>query len=109
MNEFLNDEIVVLFGVWHLTPWKIIGYIGVLLFGGRWVVQVIASKISKKPVFPRAFWYMSLSGSLLLLGYFIFSDKNDSVGILSNLFPCCIAAYNLYLDITHTKKENGKP
>ena len=29
---------------------------------------------------------MSISGSLLLLPYFIFG-KNDSVGVLSNLFP----------------------
>ena len=29
--------------------------------------------------------------------YFIFG-KNDSVGILSNLFPLFVALYNLYLD-----------
>ena len=40
---------------------------------------------------------MSVTGSILLLAYFIFG-KNDSVGILSNLFPMLIAAYNLYLD-----------
>ena len=42
------------------------------------------------------FWYMSISGSLLLLCYFTFG-KNDSVGILSNLFPFAVALYNLYL------------
>jgi len=31
-----------------------------------------------------------------LLCYFIFG-KNDSVGILSNLFPFTVALYNLYL------------
>ena len=41
---------------------------------------------------------MSVTGSILLLAYFIFG-KNDSVGILSNLFPALIAFYNLYLDI----------
>ncbi|MDL5052641.1 lipid-A-disaccharide synthase N-terminal domain-containing protein [Oscillatoria laete-virens NRMC-F 0139] len=51
---------------------------------------------------PRVFWIMSLCGSILLLSYFIFG-KNDSVGILSNLFPSVIAIYNLYLDITHHK------
>ena len=43
---------------------------------------------------------MSLTGSLLLLAYFSFA-RIDSVGILSNLFPCLVAAYNLYLDIRH--------
>jgi lipid-A-disaccharide synthase-like uncharacterized protein len=41
---------------------------------------------------------MSVSGSLLLLAYFTFG-KNDSVGILSNLFPVFIALYNLYLEL----------
>jgi lipid-A-disaccharide synthase-like uncharacterized protein len=40
---------------------------------------------------------MSVIGSLIMVGYFTFG-KNDSVGILSNLFPMLIAAYNLYLD-----------
>ena len=30
--------------------------------------------------------------------------KNDSVGILSNLFPMSVAFYNLYLDFSHRKK-----
>lgn len=90
-----------LFGI-HvlLTPWKLVGYLGVLLFGGRWVVQILASRIYRRPVMPRAFWLMSIVGSLCLLGYFVFG-KNDSVGILSNLFPLFVASYNLYLDLRH--------
>lgn len=87
-----------------ITPWKLVGYAGVGLFAGRWFVQLIASRVARKPTMPRLFWYMSLSGSLLLLSYFIWG-KNDSVGILSNLFPAFIAAYNLYLDITHKRNE----
>jgi lipid-A-disaccharide synthase-like uncharacterized protein len=36
----------------------------------------------------------------MLLSYFVFG-KNDSVGILSNLFPLFVALYNLYLDLKH--------
>jgi len=86
-----------------VTPWKLIGYTGVFLFAGRWFVQVISSTKEKKPTFPRAFWLMSLVGSVMLLTYFIFG-KNDSVGILSNAFPAGIALYNLYLDITHKSR-----
>ena len=28
----------------HITVWKIIGYTGALMFGGRWLVQFVASK-----------------------------------------------------------------
>ncbi|MEM1157413.1 MAG: lipid-A-disaccharide synthase N-terminal domain-containing protein [Verrucomicrobiota bacterium] len=85
-----------------LKTGKIIGFTGAALFTGRWFVQLIASRKHRRPVLPRLFWYMSLSGSILLLSYFIFG-KNDSVGIVTNLFPITVALYNLYLDITHQK------
>lgn len=85
----------------HASPWKLIGLTGALLFGGRWVVQFIASRRAGKPVLPRAFWYMSLVGSAMTLGYFTLSHKQDAVGTLQNLFPAFTAAYSLYLDIRH--------
>ncbi len=86
----------------RVTPWKLIGYLGVFLFAGRWFIQVYASRKLQRPVLPRVFWYMSISGSLLLLSYFVFG-KNDSVGILANLFPFTVASYNLYLDVRSKK------
>jgi lipid-A-disaccharide synthase-like uncharacterized protein len=44
---------------------------------------------------------MSLVGSVMTLGYFVFSAKQDSVGVIQNLFPAFTAAYSLYLDIQH--------
>lgn len=85
----------------HVTPWKLIGYTGALMFGGRWLVQFVASKRMGKPVIPRAFWYMSVVGSLMTLSYFLFSSKQDSVGVLQNLFPAFTALYSLSLDIKH--------
>lgn len=101
----MSEVLFVLLGA-SVTPWKIIGYLGILLFAGRWVVQVISSSKHQEPSFPRAFWWLSLSGSCLLLSYFIFG-KNDSVGILSNAFPAGIALYNLYLDIGREKIQSG--
>ncbi|MGA2684983.1 MAG: lipid-A-disaccharide synthase N-terminal domain-containing protein [Verrucomicrobiota bacterium] len=80
-----------------ITPWKLVGYAGAFTFSARWVVQMLASWKLQRSVFPRFFWYMSMIGSLLLLSYFTFG-KTDSVGILSNLFPLGIAAYNLFLE-----------
>lgn len=86
-----------------ITGWKLVGYAGVGIFAGRWFVQLAASHKAKRSTIPRLFWYMSLTGSAMLLCYFIFG-KNDSVGILSNLFPSFVASYNLYLDLRHTKR-----
>ena len=98
----MNAQLVWLsgFGV-HITAWKLIGLTGALMFGGRWLVQFIASRRQGKPVIPRAFWYMSIAGSLMTLSYFIFSAKQDAVGVLQNLFPSFTAIYSLYLDIRH--------
>ena len=85
----------------YITPWKLIGYTGAHMFGGRWLVQFVASKRMGKPVIPRAFWYMSVVGSLMTLSYFLFSSKPDSVGVVQNLFPAFTALYSLSLDIKH--------
>jgi lipid-A-disaccharide synthase-like uncharacterized protein len=93
---------------WLITPWKLIGYLGVCLFAGRWIVQVIASGRNGAVTMPRSFWCMSLLGSILLLTYFIFG-KNDSVGILSNLMPSAIASYNLFLDLRAGRRNKMPP
>jgi lipid-A-disaccharide synthase-like uncharacterized protein len=86
-----------------LTPWKVVGYVGTFLFAGRWFVQMHASRKAGRPVIPLVYWLMSVVGSILLLSYFIFG-KNDSVGILSNLFPSSVAGYNLYLELSHRRR-----
>ena len=98
----MNRVLIVMYGV-TITPWKLIGYGGVLLFAGRWFVQLAASTMNGKVVMPTTFWYMSAAGNVLLLAYFTFG-KNDSVGILSNLFPLFVALYNLYLDFGNRKR-----
>ena len=87
----MNAVILTIFGV-VITPWKLVGYSGVLLFAGRWVFQLAATRREGKPTMPRIFWTMSVAGSALLLAYFIWG-KNDSVGVLSNLFPMGVALY----------------
>ncbi len=106
--HWLDQPIQALFwtGI-HITGWKLIGYTGALMFGGRWLVQFIASKRHGKPVIPRLFWYMSILGSLMTLSYFVFG-KNDAVGILGNLFPTFTALYSLYLDIRHRGWKRDK-
>jgi|TARA_B110000305_G_C19347974_1_gene592704 lipid-A-disaccharide synthase-like uncharacterized protein len=97
--EMFDAEVV-------LTPWKLIGYLGVLMFGSRWVFQLLSTSKEGKPTFPLLFWILSLVGSFLTLSYFIFG-KNDSVGILGNLFPACVASYNLYLELRWRKQSKN--
>ncbi|WFB35144.1 lipid-A-disaccharide synthase N-terminal domain-containing protein [Kiritimatiellota bacterium B12222] len=97
---FLDQSLV-------LTWWKIWGYAGTFMFTGRWFVQMHYSKKAGRPVLPIVYWIMSLFGSFMLFTYFVFG-KNDSVGILANLFPPVVAVYNLWLELSHRKKQQGE-
>lgn len=96
----------VLFNIHNIgvTPWKLIGYLGVLLFTSRWFVQLYATRKLGRVHVPLAFWWLSVAGSLLLVSYFTFG-KNDSVGVLSNLFPAFVAVYNLTVDLRHRRRQ----
>ena len=89
-----------------ITPWKLVGFLGVTLFAGRWLVQMAASRAHGQPTVPLLFWYMSIAGSVLCLGYFMFG-KNDSVGILSNALPLAVALYNLRLALRARVTNNA--
>ena len=93
----MRDVIATLFGV-VVTPWKLVGFLGALMFAGRWLVQAWATRRAGRPTIPRSFWIISLSGSAMVTSYFIWG-KNDAVGVLTNLLPASVAFYNLVLDI----------
>jgi lipid-A-disaccharide synthase-like uncharacterized protein len=94
----------VLFTLHHVTvtPWKLVGYLGVFLFTSRWFVQLYATKKLRRVHMPQSFWWLSVFGSVLLVSYFTFG-KNDSVGVLSNLFPAFVSVYNLAVDLRHRR------
>lgn len=86
----------------ELTPWKVVGFAGTLMFTSRWFVQLYYTRKHKRVVMPLSFWVLSVFGSILLLAYFVVG-KNDSVGILSNLFPVVVSVYNLVMHLRHHK------
>lgn len=86
----------------EVTPWKLVGFAGMALFTSRWLVQLYATRKHHRVVVPLAFWVLSVCGSVLLLAYFTLG-KNDSVGILSNLFPAVVSVYNLSMHLRHRK------
>ncbi len=87
-----------------ITPWKLIGYLGVFLFTARWFVQAYATKKLKRVTVPMMFWYLSVAGSVLSLAYFIWG-KNDSVGIMQTAFPMFVSIYNVIAHMRYHKPE----
>ena len=69
-----------------ITPWKIVGLTGSLIFGLRFLIQWIASERARKSVIPFGFWECSALGSILTLSYFAIY-RPDSVGILQTALP----------------------
>ena len=103
----MSGVIGVYFGV-VLTPWKLVGFIGALMFAGRWLLQAWATKRAGRPMIPRSFWIISLMGSAMVTSYFIWG-KNDSVGIMQNAFPMFVSAYNVIIHLRHHKPEVIEP
>ena len=76
-------------------PWMALGFIGQALFTGRFVVQLYLSERAQASVNPIHFWYLSMSGSLLLLGYAL--HTGDAVIILGQSFGMVVYLRNLML------------
>ena len=100
----MNEVIGIHFGV-AITPWKLIGLLGALMFAARWLVQAWATRRVGRPAIPRSFWVISLSGSAMVTAYFIWG-KNDAVGVLTNLLPASVAIYNLVMDIKSRRERH---
>jgi len=89
-----------------LTPWKIVGLSGSLIFGLRFLIQWLASERAHKSVIPFGFWECSALGSFLLLAYFSIY-RHDSVGVLQNVLPLPIYLRNLYFRYTHYRPKHA--
>ncbi|MBX3487382.1 MAG: lipid-A-disaccharide synthase N-terminal domain-containing protein [Candidatus Paracaedibacteraceae bacterium] len=74
--------------------WKIFGFVGQLLFGGRFLAQWLASEKVKKSIIPNSFWILSLSGGLVLFVYAI--HIQDPVFIVGQGLGLFIYARNLF-------------
>lgn len=83
---------------WHF--WKIIGWTGNLTFFSRFLVQWYATEKRKQVVVPIAFWWLSLTGSLLLFSYALFYEQ-DSVFIFAYAFTWIPYIRNLVIHRRH--------
>jgi lipid-A-disaccharide synthase-like uncharacterized protein len=88
-----------LFGV-QWSVWKAVGWLGNAVFFSRFFVQWYATEKLKRVVVPTAFWWLSLAGSLLLLCYALFHDR-DSVFIFAYAFTWIPYIRNLVIHRRH--------
>jgi lipid-A-disaccharide synthase-like uncharacterized protein len=91
---------------WSTTPptemaWLALGITGQLLFSARWILQWLASEKVRASVVPSTFWYLSLSGGLMVLAYGIY--RVEPVIILGQ-FGVLVYARNIYFLL----KGNGE-
>ncbi len=91
---------------WH--AWKVIGWLGNAVFFSRFMVQWYATEKHKRVVVPVLFWWLSLSGSLLLLMYALFYKK-DSVFIFAYAFTWIPYIRNIIIHRRHRKAEIACP
>ncbi len=85
--------------------WRGIGLLGQGLFFSRFLIQWIASERKKESVIPVYFWYLSLSGGIILLCYAI--HIKDPIFILGQSCGAFIYTRNLVL-IFRKKKIEGE-
>ncbi|MCG6122415.1 MAG: lipid-A-disaccharide synthase N-terminal domain-containing protein [Microvirga sp.] len=87
----------------NFTLVVLIGLIGQLLFTARFLVQWIASERAGRSVIPISFWYFSLGGGMILLGYAIY--RQDPVFILGQGLGTFIYLRNLMLIAKARRKD----
>ncbi len=83
------------------SVWKVVGWLGNAVFFSRFMVQWHATEKRKQVVVPVAFWWLSLTGSLLLLIYSL--RKRDSVFIFAYLFTWIPYIRNLIIHYRHSQ------
>jgi lipid-A-disaccharide synthase-like uncharacterized protein len=91
---------------WHF--WKLIGWLGNAVFFSRFFVQWYATERLKRVVVPTAFWWLSLLGSLLLLSYALFYQR-DSVFIFAYAFTWIPYIRNLIIHQRHKEAHLDCP
>jgi len=75
--------------------WLILGLLGQAIFGGRFIVQWIASERRRESHVPVIFWYLSLLGGAITLAYAI--HKKDPVFIIGQGSGLLVYVRNLML------------
>lgn len=85
--------------------WLVIGFVGQIIFGSRFLIQWICSEKTGKSHIPTIFWYLSIIGSVFLLSYAIY--QKDPVFIMGQVMGSVIYIRNLFLIESGKDKQDG--
>jgi len=90
------DVSTTLFHNEAIPRWLLLfGSAGQIIFSLRFLYQAIYSARQRASVLPKGFWYISLTGSAMILIYALF--RHDPVVILSQCFGLVVYTRNLIL------------
>jgi len=81
----------------------VLGFTGQAVFGMRFIVQWLYSEKKRRSVIPMAFWYLSLTGSILLMIYAIL--RHDPVFILGQSTGFIVYVRNIRLIHLESRKK----
>jgi len=101
VGGYLHDVFEVKFD-W----WVVLGFVAQAMFTARFLVQWIASEREGKSVIPVAFWFFSIGGGLLLLGYALY--RKDPVFIVGQAFGVFVYLRNLYFVLNEPDTKTVK-
>jgi len=85
--------------------WVAVGLVGQGCFFLRFVVQWLASERAGRSLVPKAFWYLSIAGSLIILAYAIW--RRDPVFVVGQSTGLFVYVRNLIL-IRRTEAPSGR-
>lgn len=89
-----------------LDTWTLFGFAAQFIFFMRFVVQWYVSEKKKKTVIPVEFWYLSLTGTLMILIYSIY--RRDLVFIVASCLNFFLYLRNLQI-YKFSQNGNVKP
>lgn len=82
--------------------WIAAGFLGQGLFGARFLVQWLCSERQHRSVVPPLFWYLSVTGGVLVLAYAI--HRREPVFIVGECITLLIFLRNIQL-LHHQRKQ----
>ena len=85
------------------VAWVGVGFLAQILFGGRFVLQWFRSERAGESVIPVGFWWLSLTGGMLMFAYAIY--RWDPVFMMGQGLGLFVYVRNLMLIRRTTRRE----
>ncbi|MGI9591340.1 MAG: lipid-A-disaccharide synthase N-terminal domain-containing protein [Myxococcota bacterium] len=80
---------------WFDNPWELLGWLGLVCYFSRSLIQWIASERAGDSVAPLAFWWVSVAGAVLLSTYSIY--RAEPIFLIGYLITLGIYLRNLWI------------